>query len=130
MSAVRLVFNESGMKRFFGDPAGPVAAHINKKAAQILTLGEQIAREKFQERSGLLFSSFRSVPFVDAEGYHVAVGNDAQHRGFSYARALETGFDEFGRPISIGTTKTGASTGKTVGYMIPAVERAGFVRRA
>lgn len=126
----RVVLYESGIKKFFGDPAGPVAGIINKKADEILRLGEAIARSKFESRTGDLFSSFKKVPFVEPDGYHVAVGNNARHRGFSYARALETGADENGRPITIGTTRRGRSTGKTIGYMIPAVEQAGFVRRA
>jgi hypothetical protein len=126
----RVVINEPGMRKFFSDPHGPVAKIINERADEILRLGEQIARSKFERRSGDLFGSFRKIPFVAPDGYHVAVGNNARHRGFSYARALETGADESGRPISIGTTRRGRSTGKTIGYMVPAVEQAGFVRRA
>lgn len=118
-----VVIYDSGIAQMFKNPRGPVAKIINQKADTILRLGKQIAEQKFESRTGDLFASFKKVPLEGPDGYHVAVGNDAQHRGFAYARALETGEDQFGQPIKRGEGKLG-------GYMVPAVEQAGFTRRA
>lgn len=118
----RVVINNSGIQALFANPRGPVAKIINQKADLILRLGRQIASDKFESRSGDLDASFKRRELLDPAGYHVAVGADAQHRGFAYARALETGINPAtGAPMNFKHVEPG--------FMVPAVQAAGFRRR-
>lgn len=118
----RVVIYDAGIQALFVNPRGPVAKILNEKADTILELGRNIAAEKFESRSGDLEASFRKIEINDPGGYHIAVGNNAQHRGFAYARALETGINPVDeRPMNFKNVEPG--------YMVPAVRAAGFRRR-
>ena len=124
----RVVLYEAGLNRLLRSPNGPVARHIDKKAAQIKqqAFGNISTRTRF--RTGDLLGSLKSIPFEGPDGHHVAVGADAHHThgqsgAFPYARALETGIN----PL------TGERMHYRRGpfaYMVPAVLQSGFRQRS
>ena len=120
----RVVIYDKGIRNLFFNSRGPVAKIIDHKARLIERNAHANIQRKFDSRTGDLLASLRKVPKTDlTAGYSVAVGADAQHRGFNYARALETGKNP----------DTGADmrfTNVEPGYMIPAVRSAGFRQRA
>lgn len=119
----RVFIREAGVRKFFSDPHGPVATIINKHAEEIYQQARVNIMVTLDPRTGDLEASLRKIPFIGADGfYHVAVGADAQHRGFPYARALETGINPFtGEPMNFHESKA---------YMVPAVKAVGFSPRS
>ncbi len=126
MSSVTL--NERGIRKLFSRE-GAVGRMIDEKANLIEDNARNIIHTKLVSRSGDLEAQLRKVPRDLPDGYHVAVGSDAQHRGFPYARALELGIDPIGGgPLRGGNTR-GGSPGVEVGdkaFMVPAVRASGF----
>lgn len=119
----RVVINEAGVRHLFSNPRGPVARLIDQHAEEIFQQARVNILVGFDERTGDLDASLHKVHFTGPDGfYHVAVGADAEHRGFPYAKALETGINPF----------TGADMAfkEDKAYMVPAVQQAGFRRRA
>lgn len=118
----RVFIREAGIRRFFSDPNSPVAKIIDRYAQEIKLQALANIMVTFNPRSGDLEGALRTVPFIGRDGfYHVAVGTDATHRNFPYARALETGINPLtGEPMSFGAKP----------YMVPAVEAVGFSRRS
>lgn len=115
----RVVLNNAGINHLLHSPTGPVAGIINRKAELIFQHAGANLRSKTSSRTGDLEASLRKIPRADPGGYHVVVGADATHRGFPYARALETGINPFtGEPMNF--------TEFSPGYMVPAVRQAGF----
>jgi len=95
---------------------------IDAKAEMIRAAALTNIQTKTSARSGDLEGSLRKIP-IQGDVYHVAVGSDATHRGFPYARALETGINPLtGAPMNFHENKS---------FMVPAVRSAGFrLRRA
>ena len=118
-----LVLNNSGIRHLFKNPRGPIAKVINEKAERIRSAAETNIKTKTSARSGDLEGALRKIPREGAEFYHVVVGSDATHRGFPYARALETGINPLtGADMNFKEDKS---------FMVPAVRSAGFrLRRA
>ena len=119
MSYVRL--NERGITKLFSNPRGPVAMIIDHKARLIERNAREVIGRKYESRTGDLVEALRIVPINDPSLYRVAVGTDAQHRGFAYARALETGQTRDGVEMKVAPAK--------VGFMKPAVQASGFIPR-
>ena len=115
-----VVIYERALNRLLYSRTGPVGKIIDKKADAIFKNAELNIQEKFESRSGDLEGGLRKIPRESRAGlgYHVVVGSGATHRGFPYARALETGIN----PI------TGADMNfkEDKAFMVPAVRRAGF----
>lgn len=124
-----VVLNERGIRHLFSRE-GAVGRIIDAKAKLIEDNARTIIQSKFVSRTGDLEAGLRKVPIDSPEGYHVAVGSDAQHRGFPYARALELGIDPTtGGPLLAGNTRS--PEGPTVpvedkSFMVPAVRKSGF----
>lgn len=131
----RVVIHDAAIKRLFANPNGPVAKLIKEKANAIESHARTNIQTKYVSRTGELEGSLHQVPFTGPDGsYHIAVGADAQHRGFPYARALELGKDPIGGgPLLGGNTQGGPPQkpvdDKKIGYMVPAVRSAGFRER-
>lgn len=118
----RVVLNNQGIRRMFANPQGPVARIINVRAERIRAAAEHNIRMNTDSRTGDLLASLRKIPIADPEGYRVVVGADAKHRGFAYAKALETGVNpDTGAPMKFNFDYA---------YMVPAVASSGFRRRA
>lgn len=129
-----VVLNERGIQRLF-TRQGAVGRIIDHKAQLIEDNARTIIQSKFVSRTGDLEAHLRKVPLDSPQGYHVAVGSDAQHRGFPYARALELGIDPTtGGPLLGGNTKGPDGPSVVVedkSFMVPAVRKSGFrLRRA
>lgn len=117
----RVVIHHAALKHFLTSREGPVGRHVKKKANHIEREAEGIISAMFEVRTGDLADSLKQIPF-DRDGVpHIAVGTNAVHRGYPYARALETGIN----PWDGGE----ASHGKHA-YMVPAVIAAGFRQRS
>lgn len=130
----RVVLNERGIKHLFSGK-GAVGRIIDKKADLIYNNAKAVIQEKLVSRTGDLEAALRKVPRELPDGYHVAVGSDAQHRGFPYARALELGIDPTtGGPLLAGNTRGVDGPQVPVedkAFMVPAVRKSGFrLRRA
>jgi hypothetical protein len=128
-----VVLNERGIKRLF-TRQGAVGRIIDQKAKLIEDNARTIIQSKFVSRTGDLEAGLKKVPLDSPEGYHVAVGSDAQHRGFPYARALELGINPItGGPLLGGNTRGPDGPQVLVedkAFMVPAVLKSGFRRRA
>lgn len=117
-----VVLREKGIRALFANPNGPVAKIIKGKADRIEANARAQIAAKYEERTGDLIGSMKQVPILDPRGYRIAVGADAKHRNFNYARALELGQTDGGVELKISPAK--------VGYMKPAVLQSGFRRRS
>lgn len=117
----RTVLYEKGIQHLFSSPRGPVAKIIRGKADLIESNARKIIQSKYVSRTGDLEGRLRQVPISDPLLFRIAVGTDAQHRGFNYARALETGQTDTGVELRVGEDK--------IGFMKPAVQASGFVSR-
>jgi hypothetical protein len=116
MSSV--VIYERALNRLLYSRTGTVGRIIDQKADAIFKNAELNIQETFESRTGDLEGGLRKIPKESRTGYHVVVGSGATHRGFPYARALETGIN----PL------TGAAMNfkEDKAFMVPAVKRAGF----
>lgn len=125
----RVVLYERGIKRLF-TRQGSVGRIIDQKATLIENNARTIIQTKLVSRTGDLEAHLRKIPIDSPDGYHVAVGSDAQHRGFPYARALELGIDPTtGGPLLAGRNHNVPVEDKA--FMVPAVKASGFrLRRA
>lgn len=124
----RVVILEAGMRRMLSDPRGPVGRIIEEKAELIFQHARANIQSTFDSRTGDLEGSLKKVRFTREDGFHIAVGADAHHRGFPYARALELGQDPIGGgPLLAGNNQQTPVTDKA--YMVPAVRQAGFRER-
>jgi hypothetical protein len=121
-----VVIYERAMHRFLTKRTGPVAKIIDEKAERIRSAAETNLMTKTEARTGDLEGSLRKIPRDGPGGYHVVVGSDAKHRGFPYAKALETGIN----PLT--GVEMNFKAGKlSFAFMVPAVRTAGFrLRRA
>lgn len=118
----RVILYEKGIRHLFANPRGPVAKIIHAKADRIESNARAIITSKYEARTGDLEGGLKQVDIPDPRGFRIAVGSGAQHRGFNYARALETGQTEGGVELRISPAK--------VGFMVPAVQQSGFRRRS
>jgi len=118
----RVVLNERGIKHLFSGK-GAVGRIIDGKARLIHDHAKSNIQTRLVARSGDLEANLRMIKIDSADGYHVVVGTDAKHRGFAYARALETGINpETGEEMGFHESKA---------FMVPAVIQSGFrLRRA
>lgn len=120
MSYVKL--NNAGINAMFRNPRGPVAQRLHARADRIEAAARGNINKNMDSRTGDLLASLRKVPFQGVDGFfHIAVGADAVHRGFPYAKALETGIN----PLTGADMKFNFD----YAYMVPAVTQAGFRRR-
>lgn len=118
----RVEIYDSGIRHLFASPTGSVAKIVREKASAIERNARTNMQTKLDSRSGDLEAALRQIPIPDPDGYRVVVGSDATHRGFPYARALETGVNPLtGEPMNFH---------KGTSFMVPAVEQAGFRRRS
>lgn len=117
----RVVIHEAAMKRFLQTREGPVGRFVQKKAGEIHSGAIANIEANLDERTGDLLTSLRQIPFDRDDVPHIAVGADAVHRRYPYARALETGINPW--------DGSAASHGKHA-YMVPAVIAAGFIPRS
>lgn len=118
----RVVLYEKGIRNLFANPRGPVAKIVEEKARRIEQNALGNIQRRLDSRTGDLVQSMRRVPILDPRGYRVVVGADAQHRGFNYARALETRVNpDTGVPMNFH---------KETAFMIPAVRQSGFRPRS
>lgn len=118
----RVVIYDAALNRLLKSSTGPVARIIDGKAERIFQGARAQISQKYDSRTGDLEAGLRKIPRDTDQGYSVAVGSDATHRGFPYARALETGINPWtGEPMNIDSSK--------IGFMVPAVRAAGFRQR-
>ena len=113
----RTKINEQGIQRMLSFE-GPIGRHVSFKARQIHRFARSNIQTKLDSRTGDLEAALRQIDLNDSTGYHVVVGTDAQHRGFPYARALETGRNPF--------TGEEMAFYRDTSFMVPAVISAGF----
>lgn len=113
-----VVIYDDALKRVLTSRRGPVGNILMQKASVILGHARTNIQTRLVSRTGDLEAALRRVPIEDSSGFHVAVGTDAHHRGFPYARALETGINpQTGEPMAFQEDKS---------FMVPAVIAAGF----
>ncbi len=121
MSYVRI--NDVGIARLFTDTRGPVARHVDLRADRILENARLNIARKIDSRTGDLAASLKRSPVFSTRGGRMmaVVGADAKHRGFNYARALETGINpDTGAPMKFSGEFS---------YLVPAVRQSGFRQR-
>lgn len=118
----RVEIYDTALKRLLASRQGPVGRIVEQKAEAIFQAAQTNIAATFEPRTGDLQASLKKVPIEDEDGFHMAVGADAQHRGFPYARALETGVNPLtGEDMVFKEDKA---------YMVPAVVAAGFRQRS